>query len=248
MVATDQYLALREQAPTARIAMYHRWRDLLFLHFATDPAEIQKLLPAGLTVDTFPDESGEEKAWIGLVAFYMEGVRLRGVPAIPGTSAFPETNVRTYVHREGKEPGVWFFSLDAANRFACAYARRFFSLPYYWAAMSVNNDGTRRDYESNRVLDPEHTVNASCAIGENLPHPQPGSLEFFLVERYLLYALHGERLYKGMVAHAPYPVRNVTQFSCETTLIEANGIQPREWSHAIFSPGVDVRVHAIERV
>ena len=28
---------------------------------------------------------------------------------------FHETNVRTYVHLDGRDPGVWFFSLDAAN-------------------------------------------------------------------------------------------------------------------------------------
>ena len=36
---------------------------------------------------------------------------------MPGISAFPELNVRTYVTLGGK-PGVWFLSLDAANRLA----------------------------------------------------------------------------------------------------------------------------------
>ena len=39
------------------------------------------------------------------------------VPALPGLSAFPEINVRTYVTLAGK-PGVYFFSLDAANALA----------------------------------------------------------------------------------------------------------------------------------
>ena len=43
-------------------------------------------------------------------------------PPYPGTSSFPELNVRTYVKRDGK-PGVWFFSLDAANALAVAVAR-----------------------------------------------------------------------------------------------------------------------------
>ena len=78
--------------------MFHEWRDLLFLHFATEPEPIQALLPPGLTLDTFPDEMGRERAWVGLVPFRMQGVRLRGLPPLPGTHAFPETNVRTYVH------------------------------------------------------------------------------------------------------------------------------------------------------
>src|SRR5205085_1965911 len=106
-----------------------------------DPAAIQRLLPAGLTVDTFPDAQGEEKAWIGLVPFRMEGVRPRFLPPLPGLSAFPETNVRTYVHNEGKAAGVWFFSLDADQSIACWAARRFFGLPYFKAAMTVDEDG-----------------------------------------------------------------------------------------------------------
>jgi uncharacterized protein len=247
MLLADELVAVRDSCANSRVAMYHRWRDLLFLHFSTDPAEIQKLLPKGLTVDTFPDPDGTEKAWIGLVLFHMNGIRLKGVPAVPGLSAFPETNVRTYVHRDGKEPGVWFFSLDAANRFACAYARRFFSLPYHWAAMKVHNEATRRDYASHRVLDPSHSTKASCDVGDVLPQPQPGSLEFYLVERYLLYSMHKGQLYKGRVIHAPYPVREVNTFRCEDKLVEAAGIIPREWSHGIFSPGVDVSVCGLEK-
>ena len=29
--------------------MYHTWRELLFLHWRFDPAEVQATLPAGLT-------------------------------------------------------------------------------------------------------------------------------------------------------------------------------------------------------
>ena len=47
----------------------------------------------------------------------MTGVRPVVLPAVPGLSNFHEVNVRTYVHR-GQDPGVWFFSLDAANALA----------------------------------------------------------------------------------------------------------------------------------
>ena len=58
-----------------------------------------------------------------------------GLPSVPGLSSFHETNVRTYVHRAGCDPGVWFFSLDAANRLAVLAARTTFHLPYYHARM-----------------------------------------------------------------------------------------------------------------
>jgi hypothetical protein len=76
------------------------WHDLLFMHWPVDVATLRKIVPASLPLDTF-----EGQAWIGVVPFRMSGVRLRGTPAVPGLSAFPELNVRTYVSINGK-PGV----------------------------------------------------------------------------------------------------------------------------------------------
>ncbi len=44
----------------------------------------------------------------------MRNVRPVWSPAVSSLSHFHEINVRTYVHANG-EPGVWFYSLDAAN-------------------------------------------------------------------------------------------------------------------------------------
>ena len=54
-------------------------------------------IPSGLTIDLH-----DGTAWIGIVPFHMSGVTLRGVPALPWVSAFPELNVRTYVTAGGK--------------------------------------------------------------------------------------------------------------------------------------------------
>ena len=163
--------------------MRQSWRDLLFLHFPCDPREIQALLPPGLEVDTFPDESGVERAWVGLVPFLMTGVRWSFVPPVRGTHTFPETNVRTYVRHRGEEPGVWFFSLDAANLAAVAVARIAFSLPYYQARMSLARAGNAVRYEGKRQ-DGQYQIVAN--VGEAMEPPEPGSPEFFLIERYLL--------------------------------------------------------------
>ena len=58
---------------------------------------------------------------------------------MPGISAFPEVNVRTYARYRGR-PGVWFLSLDAAGRVAVEVARRATGLPYYRARMSLTAD------------------------------------------------------------------------------------------------------------
>ena len=225
--------------------MTQRWRSLLFLHFQLDPVIIQALLPHGLTVDTYPDVSGREVAWVGLVPFRMEGVTPRGVPEIPGIHAFPETNVRTYVHRDGKEPGVWFFSLEAANGLACKVARRFFHLPYHEAFMSVEEKEQTVTYRSQRKKG-IFKCNAESEFGDELPAPKPGSFEFFLLERYLLYSHHEGRLFTGRVFHSPYPVRSVARFSVDQNLTGAVGIPGKDFQSALFSRGVDVEVFPLK--
>src|SRR5690349_18551619 len=122
-----------------------RWRDLLFAHWPVPVEAVRPLVPAGLEIDTF-----DGQAWVGVVPFRMEGVAPRFLPSVPGPSAFPELNVRTYVRR-GRRAGVWFFSLDAASRVAVEGARLGFHLPYYRAAMSVATDGGWTTYRSERL-------------------------------------------------------------------------------------------------
>ncbi len=111
------------------------WHDLLFAHAPVPVAALRAVVPAGLELDTF-----DGVAWLGVVPFRMTRVGPRVLPPLPGLHAFPELNVRTYVTRDGR-PGVWFFSLDAANRLAVWTARRFFHLPYFHAAMTCRADG-----------------------------------------------------------------------------------------------------------
>src|SRR5262249_8264073 len=106
---------------------------LTFLHWEVPADELRALLPAPLELDLH-----EGRAFVGLVPFTMSGVRPVGVPPAPWLSRFHETNVRTYVHVGGHDPGVWFFSLDAANAVAVATARAWFHLPYHYARMTLS--------------------------------------------------------------------------------------------------------------
>jgi hypothetical protein len=233
--------------------MHQGWRNLLFLHFPCEPEVVQALLPPGLFVDTFPDASGEGRAWIGLVPFQMQGIRLNGAPLIPGTHGFPETNLRTYVHRDGRRPGVWFFSLDAANTLACATARRLFSLPYHRATMTIRMEGvdsffyegTRWPEKRSIRFGPAHSGAAYSiraeAIGRT-DRARAGTLEFFLMERYLLYSRRGHRLFTGRVHHPPYEIRSARAEVAHESLCRAAGLAPQPFSHAHFSPGVHVEV------
>jgi uncharacterized protein len=121
------------------------WHELAFLHWPVSPHALRAVLPKTLTLDMF-----DGVAWLGVVPFWMSGVRPRLTPPLPGLATFAELNVRTYVVA-GDKPGVWFFSLDAASRIAVRGARTLFHLPYFDARMSVSQEGGAVRYRSERT-------------------------------------------------------------------------------------------------
>src|SRR5712691_1614051 len=195
-------------APTRRPAgaalMRQRWARLLFLHWPVAPEAVGPLIPAGLDVDVH-----DGQAWIGLVPFVVRGARPVFLPPIPGLSSFDEVNVRTYVHRRGRDPGVWFFSLDASSRVAVAAARALFKLGYRYAEMRAEVEGERVRFASRRIA--PGPLPASCALEYaprgDVAHAVPDTLEHFLIERYVLYAAKGGTLFQGRVHHEAYPVQ-----------------------------------------
>ena len=201
--------------------MKQEWHDLLFAHWTVPVEALRPVIPRGLEIATF-----DEQAWLGVVPFRMAGVRMRGTPAIPGFSRFPELNVRTYVVRNGK-PGLWFFSLDAANAVAVWGARTFFHLPYFFAAMGCAEDSGWIRYESRRKDrrgSPASLQARYRAIGDVF-HAQPGSIEHFLAERYCLYTADEKpRIVRCEIHHPPWPLQLAEATIEENTTAAAAGI------------------------
>ena len=92
-----------------------RWDDVVFAHWRVTPEVVAARLPDELTVATYDGD-----AWLGVVGFVMSEIRPRGVPV--GRS-FPELNLRTYVTGPDGGRGVYFFSLDAADRLGVSMGR-----------------------------------------------------------------------------------------------------------------------------
>lgn len=225
--------------PTRAPVMYQTWRHLLFLHWALPPERIQRTLPPDLTVDTF-----DGQAYLGVVPFFMHAVRPRLAPALPRISYFQEANVRTYVVDANGVPGVWFYSLDAAQWLAVAVARALYRLPYFWATMAadVAPDGTV-DYRSRRRGTAETTRFIYRGEGEAVS-AEPGTLTFFLVERYVLFAQTRRGVASGRVYHTPYPVQAATVTAWDDTLARLAGFtEPTRPPDSIFySAGVTVDI------
>ncbi|GAB3292730.1 YqjF family protein [Hymenobacter humi] len=240
-------LAMRER-PAGTPIMRQDWNDLLFLHWPVPVALIQPHLPPRLQVDTY-----DGMAWLAVVPFRMSKVRTRISPPVPGAREFLELNVRTYVHLDGV-PGVWFFSLDATNALAVWAARTFFNLPYLRATMSLDCPSAQlRQFRAERTHPgaPPAQFRATWTLGPPQPAAEPGSLAFFLTERYCLYTSNRARtkLYRGRVAHAPWPLSTAQLLHFESTLLESHGLPTPTEKPLVHAGGpVSVELWPMQRV
>jgi len=236
--------ALRRR-PSGLSLMHQSWGKLLFIHWTIDADLLRPLIPPRLSIDTF-----EGQAWIGVVPFTMWGIQASFLPAIPGTSAFHELNVRTYVHYDGL-PGVWFFSLDAANKLAVWAARKFYYLPYFNAEISLEEKEKTIRYYSRRQDAPGAPAefNTVWTTGEPLAPARPGSIEFFLTERYCLYSHQRERLYRSRIFHQPWPLQSATLNSYQSTMIESLGLAAPAGEPLLhYAESIAVEIWPLQRV
>lgn len=207
--------------PDAPWIMTQSWHDLLFAHWPVAADALREMIPRGLELDLF-----DHQAWLTVIPFHMTNVAPRGVPALPWVSAFPELNVRTYVTVQRK-PGIYFFSLDAGNPLAVAAARMLFHLPYYIAAIDVDVEGACVRYHSRRTASeaPPAAFKARyCAVGP-VHTAAPGSLEYFLTERYCLYTVDDSfHLRRLEIHHLPWLLQQAEAEIEVNTMAEAAGI------------------------
>ncbi|NNE91236.1 MAG: DUF2071 domain-containing protein [Verrucomicrobiales bacterium] len=222
---TDEQRIAVLQRPDERAVMRQTWSNLLFLHWRVRPESIQQTLPEGLFVDTFDDS-----AWLGVVPFEMRNIRPAGLFSVPWLSFFLELNVRTYVHDEQGNPGVWFYSLDTNRWLAYKIARTFFKLPYFPANMKMSrrDDGLLgyRAHRTGEVGPGSEFVYSPADRDDELATAEVGTLEFFLLERYLLFS-HDERrrrLFSGQVNHEPYQFQNADVREWDAAPVEWDGL------------------------
>jgi uncharacterized protein YqjF (DUF2071 family) len=205
--------------PSGPWLMTQTWTDLLFAHWPVAKDTVRALVPPPFELDLF-----DGQAWLAVVPFSMSNVAPRFVPSLPWVSAFPELNVRTYV-RAGGKPGVFFFSLDAGNPVAVATARTLLNLPYFSADMTVEANGDVR-YSSRRRSAPAAEFEATYRPHGNPRTPAPGSLEYFLTERYCLYAVdHASHAYRLEIHHPVWPLETADAEIRVNTMADAAGIR-----------------------
>ncbi|HKP73528.1 MAG TPA: DUF2071 domain-containing protein, partial [Pyrinomonadaceae bacterium] len=65
---------------------------------------------------------------------------------------------------------------------------------------------------------------ATWEVGEPLPEAEPGTLEFFLTERYCLYSASGESIYRARIHHRPWPLQQATLTSHHSDIAQSDGL------------------------
>ena len=212
------------------------WHDLLFAHWPVPAATIRPLVPPELELHTYGDQ-----CWLAVTPFHMSGIRARGMPPIPGLSRFPELNVRTYVNF-GDKPGVYFFSLDAANRPAVWAARRFYRLPYFQAEMNVEASKQQIFYRSQRRVGSAEFRGRYRPVSE-IQLRQPGNLAHWLTERYCLYTVCRGRVYRGEIHHIRWPLQDAeAEIETNTMAAAANITLPETPPLLHFSRYLEVLI------
>jgi uncharacterized protein len=220
--------------------MHQSWLDLLFAHWPVPAEALRPLIPSVLPLDAFNGQ-----CWVAVTPFHMTGVRARWTPPLPAVSALPELNVRTYVTYGGK-PGVFFFSLDAGSWLAVWGARKTYHLPYFHARMNILAEEGWFKYHCVRSRGTEF-----CGRYRPISPAQlrdPGTLEHWFTERYCLYTVVGNSVYRAEIHHEQWPLQDAEAEISNNTMASAAGIQLPEIQPLLhFSRQVEVLVWPLKR-
>ena len=196
--------------------------EMLFLSWPVEPATIADRLPGGLTLETF-----DQRGWITLIPFRMEGMRARGLPPIPPFSRFAEVDCLTYVRR-GPVSGIWFFRIDAGTSVGSALARWLFGLPYHHSRVALHKEGEWWRFSSTGKAEgsgpvPELRLQYRATGPEH--RAAPGTLAHFIVERLVMFSQSGRgRLLEGREARPPRSIQECEVSILRNTLPEAAAV------------------------
>lgn len=233
--------------PSKKWIMKQTWKNLFFAHWPIPVEYLRPYIPSSLHIDTF-----DGSAWLGVVAFEMEGIYFRGLKAMSVTPKFTEINVRTYVHFNGK-PGVYFLSLDVGDRASLLIASRWYRLPYQPAQITFKREKDTFHIQSIRN---QKTINPIEFMGEFVPlsdvyYPQKGTLDHWATERYCLFSTDklGKQLYCGEIHHSAWPIQKVEGAIDRNSLFTPFQLRPSETKPIVhYSRGLDTLFWNIKRI
>lgn len=179
--------------PIEKWKYYQEWNNALFLHWQVELHELQKMVPDDLEIDLY-----EGKPWVSLVAFTMQKIRPRYLPAFSPLSDFNEINIRTYVKKANKS-GVYFLSIEGGTWVSCKIAKSLSELPYRHS--KIKRNGTSYSSENKPYKD---KMCIKYQIGQELI--EKGDLDKWLTERYTLFQDTETSINEFEIHHLEWPI------------------------------------------
>lgn len=191
------------------------WEDLLFMHYPMDPNVLRDYVPRELELDVF-----QNKAWITIIPFRVTKMKGRGIPSLPLLKEYLEINVRTYVKYKGI-PGIYFFSLDANHPLFVIGIKTAIGLPFKHAHIVFNQMENSFRFKHHRQSDKHATekIELTYKPGEVLFETLPGTLDYWLLERYCMYSYLGKYLIRGDIHHDKWKVSKATATTSINTML-----------------------------
>src|SRR4029077_4136285 len=151
-----------------------RWSHIILLTFEAPEDLIRRSIPPGVAPDFWAGRTP-----VGLVALQILDVRIKGW-RIPGFTAHPQVNFRTYVRMAG-EPGVWFIRQFVSSRLAASVGRLrcgepFWPTPIRSRVVDRPGEGeVRAEYGVGPAAFGWHVSVAGSPAGPGPPHADGGA-------------------------------------------------------------------------
>lgn len=182
--------------PNESWKFYQEWNHSIFLHWQVELSELQKFVPKELEIDLF-----EGEPWVSVVAFTMEKIRPKNLPAFSPISNFDEINIRTYIKSNNKT-GVYFLSIEGGTSLSCKIAKGMSELPYRFSKMKrAENKFKSSNSEFNDTFEIEFEIGKAVT--------QKNDLDKWLTERYALYQDSEKSMNEFEIHHLEWPIHEV---------------------------------------
>jgi uncharacterized protein YqjF (DUF2071 family) len=246
-------LALSSPASTFTPLFSCSWQRALFLHYRVTPHILQKQIPFDL--DLY-----DNTAYVSLVGFTLRNLRINH-PHLGWLTHPLHThdflNVRTYV-RHGHLRGIYFLAEWLNNRLASMLGPLLYGLPYRFGSITYSLDSLRLRGEirggmgSGTPMPVRATFRYSATLPTDPTYQPctPGTLDEFLMERYIAFTKHGPFRRFFHVSHTPWPQTPLHANILDDSLLHTTGpwFPHAEFISANFSPGVTVQMGRPQRL
>jgi hypothetical protein len=213
--------------PTYNWKFYQEWNNAIFLHWQVELSELKKFVPKELEIDLF-----DGKPWISVVAFTMEKIRPKNLPAFQPISDFDEINIRTYIKSNNKT-GVYFLSIEGGKSLSCKIAKGMSELPYRFSKIKR----TENQYESNNS-EFNDKLNIQFEIGKGIK--EKTELEKWLTERYALFQDTETSINEFEIHHLEWPISKIDLKNLEINYPRFDKLIKNEPDKIQYSKGVKV--------